>query len=130
MRFLSRRDYWTEPGVLTPGAIKKKPRAEGAAEPVLTVGKSFATRAIDPNYLPPFQGGLFGNVSLGLKPQAESYSPFGTKAMDETGLGFRSQICVHVGVVGLVSRYQESKIPKGSRQVVGEITIEDENDCR
>jgi hypothetical protein len=53
--------------------------AEGAVESLPQIGKTRARRAAGPNYLPPLQGGSSLNVFLGLKPQAESCSPFGTK---------------------------------------------------
>jgi hypothetical protein len=41
--------------------------------------KTLIKRAVDQNCLPPLQGGSFLARSPGLKPQAESCSPFGTK---------------------------------------------------
>jgi hypothetical protein len=76
---LSRRDSRTQPGVLTPGAYKKKRRPEGAVEAMPQVCKTLIKRAVDQNCLPPLQGGSFLACSPGLKPRAESCSPFGTK---------------------------------------------------
>jgi hypothetical protein len=88
---LSRRDYRTQPGVLTPGNPP-------TSRPALPVRRSFGMRdeggkgrrifLIDRSLgkalptaaaavLPPIQGGTFFDRHPGLKPQAESYYPFG-----------------------------------------------------
>jgi len=88
---LSRRDYRTQPGVLTPGADQRMFRPEGAVELGLQLYAElsrahhrskisyapFLLRPSSPNY-----GGQAGRIvgwacSPGLKPRAESYYPFG-----------------------------------------------------
>ena len=97
---LSRRDYRTQPGVLTPGKDQKPIRphkaviheclgriapaprvgvAEGAIENPFRVSASLRSLLATP--LPPLSGrDLYGVGDPGLKPRAESCSPFGTKS--------------------------------------------------
>ena len=90
VRILSRRDYRTQPGVLTSGTDKKGTRPEGGgreAFSVLECRTRFSTnfcRPFPPSSLTPRttadkQGRGYCQCVLGLKPQAQSYSPFGTK---------------------------------------------------
>ena len=78
---LSRRDNRTQPGVLTPGTEKKIPLPEGAVE---QVSQEYAKghRTYDRSKMSPAPSGriVAWARSLGLKPQAKSYSPFGTKS--------------------------------------------------
>lgn len=55
---LSRRDKRTEPGVLTPGIVKRMIRPEGGGGTRICAAKC-RTR-LETNYLPPFQGGFMG----------------------------------------------------------------------
>ena len=77
MRLLSRRDDRIQPGVLTPGYQNKK-------APPQRGGRGFWTndRSINETtnrHLPPLQGGWSSDQYPGLKPRAESCSPFGTE---------------------------------------------------
>jgi hypothetical protein len=92
---LSRRDYRTQPGVLTqvltPGntptprpalPVRRSSgmRDEGGKGRKIflidgSLGKALGTAATP--VLPPLQGGTFIGRHLGLKPRAESYYPFG-----------------------------------------------------
>jgi len=90
MRLLSQRDERTQPGVLTPGYEKKKAsRRRGGRSFLPNDGSIYATTD---KYLPPLssfvpfsrttadrQGGRSSDRYPGLKPQAESYCPFGTE---------------------------------------------------
>ena len=77
MRFLSRRDGRTQPGVLTPGYQEKEaPPRRGGRE---FSPKYASTDETTNGYLPPLQGGPPFRPYPGLKPRAESSSPFGTK---------------------------------------------------
>jgi hypothetical protein len=76
-RTLSRRDLRTEPGVLTPGTDQKMARPEGA-EDIRSLLRS-TTRKLLTILCHPLGRGLLGFVTLGLKRQAESCSPFGTE---------------------------------------------------
>jgi hypothetical protein len=77
--FLSRGDYRTEPGVLTPGIdqIGVPPRKGGRSVPS-GCGGCGQTNNRTKN-LAPLQGASWVGVSLGLKPQAQSFCPFGTE---------------------------------------------------
>src|ERR1700733_14779805 len=76
MRFLSRRDGRTQPGVLTPGYQEKEaPPQLGGRE---FSPKHASTEETTNGYLPPLQGGPSFRPYPGLKPRAESSSPFGT----------------------------------------------------
>jgi hypothetical protein len=75
---LSRRDYRTQPGVLTPGN-PPTPRFALKGRKIFEIdgslGKALRSAAApDP---PPLQGGTFSDRHPGLKPRAESYYPFG-----------------------------------------------------
>jgi hypothetical protein len=73
---LSRRDLRTQPGVLTPGYQSKRTPPQMGGRGLLATGASMNQA---PNrFLPPLQGGRLFDRYLGLKPQAQSYSPFGT----------------------------------------------------
>ena len=75
---LSRRDLRTQPGVLTPGEHQKTARPKGAVDMGLKFGGSkhgFLTTLCRPLGAGPFLLGI-----PGLKPRAESSSPFGTKS--------------------------------------------------
>ena len=75
---LSQRDLRTQPGVLTPGKHQKTARPKGAVDMGLKLRRSkhgFLTTLYRPVGAGPF---LLGNP--GLKPRAESSSPFGTKS--------------------------------------------------
>jgi hypothetical protein len=76
--FLSRRDNRTEPGVLTPGTDKKTSRPEGGGRTVVSDFGDVPKQSVDQNILRPFRAPPGPALFLGLKPQAESYSPFGT----------------------------------------------------
>jgi hypothetical protein len=77
MSLLSQRDNRTEPGVLTPGIDTKMPRPEGAA--VIRPSLHKSTDRLARPFCRPFGAGLLCPDNLGLKPQAESRSPFGTE---------------------------------------------------
>src|ERR1700722_3593629 len=72
---LSRRDYRTQPGVLTPGTDIKDVRPESGGREVSALD---AEGDPQPIFCRPFRAGPFCQCVLGLKPQAQSYSPFGT----------------------------------------------------
>jgi hypothetical protein len=75
---LSRRDYRTQPGVLTPGNTPtSRPALKGRKIFLIdgSLGKALGTAATP--VLPPLQGGTFFDRHPGLKPRAESYYPFG-----------------------------------------------------
>jgi hypothetical protein len=76
-RFLSRRDYRTQPGVLTPGTDKKNVPPKAAVEPGLPNTLSIK------NTLRPSRARRGVDVFPGLKPRAESYHPFGIRHQDE-----------------------------------------------
>ena len=79
--FLSRRDSRTKPGVLTPGSDKSNARPERAEEDRSELPLNI--RDYQPNMpLPAAPSGRDASLGryLGLKPQAEFLSPFGTKA--------------------------------------------------
>jgi hypothetical protein len=80
-RLLSRRDCRTQPGVLTPGTDLKNARLEGAQE--IDLAFRSATHRLAIILRRPFGAGSFWLAYLGLKPRAESYSPFGTKAIPD-----------------------------------------------
>jgi hypothetical protein len=75
---LSRRDNRTQPGVLAPGIERKTSRPEGASEQVPQDGAEFAQTKHRSKMSYAHSGGIGWANLLGLKPQAESYSPFGT----------------------------------------------------
>jgi len=77
--FMSRRDFRTEPGVLTPGADKKTGRPKGAVELVRRKVRPSRTSRRSQRSAAPCEGGPFWTCFPGLKPRAESCSPFGTK---------------------------------------------------
>ena len=77
VRTLSRRDYRTQPGVLTPGTDRKGTRPEGGGREAFSVLEC-RTRS-STNFCRPCGAGPYCQCVLGLKPQAQSYSPFGTK---------------------------------------------------
>jgi hypothetical protein len=88
MSDLSRRDNRTQPGVLTPGIDEKGvPLQEG-------VRMSPFQSDVDPDKpsithsLPSLQGGSMMGAVPGLKPQAESYCPFGTSPTSPASLKF------------------------------------------
>ncbi|MBV9878387.1 MAG: hypothetical protein JO025_26890 [Verrucomicrobia bacterium] len=76
---LSRRDYRTQPGVLTPGIDKKKSRPEGGGRTIAPDYMGVFKQTDDQNICRPFGAGLGLGTFLGLKPQAESCRPFGTE---------------------------------------------------
>jgi hypothetical protein len=76
--FLSRRDNRTEPGVLTPGTDKKTSRPEGGGRTVVSDFGDVPKQSADQNILRPFRAPPGLALFLGLKPQAQSYGPFGT----------------------------------------------------
>jgi adenosylcobinamide-phosphate synthase len=77
---LSRRDARTQPGVLTPGIDQKIARPERAED----IRSTFCLRRrrFVTIFCRPFRAGSFSVVNPGLKPRAESLSPFGTKAFE------------------------------------------------
>src|SRR3984885_14049529 len=75
---LSRRDLRTQPGVLTPGIDQKIARPERAEDIRSTV--CLRRHRFVTTFGRPFRAGSFSVVNPGLKPRAESLSPFGTKA--------------------------------------------------
>ena len=77
VRTLSRRDYRTQPGVLTPGTDRKGTRPEGGGREAFSVLEC-RTRS-STNFCRPCGAGPYCQCVLGLKPQAQSCSPFGTK---------------------------------------------------
>jgi hypothetical protein len=77
IRTLSRRDYGTQPGVLTPGYYPKRTPPQRGGRGSLATGASM--NQARNRFLPPLQGGRLFDRYLGLKPQAESYSPVGTR---------------------------------------------------
>ena len=76
IRILSRRDYRTQPGVLTPGTDKKGARPEGGGRKVFP-SPGCRTRSQRISAAPLGRGPI--SMCPGLKPQAQSYSPIGTK---------------------------------------------------
>ena len=84
---LSRRDYRTQPGVLTPGTDIKDVRPEIGgrevsaldAERDLLKSAYLSSNNPQPIFRRPFRAGPYCQCVLGLKPQAQSCSPFGTK---------------------------------------------------
>ena len=75
---LSRRDERTQPGVLTPGIDQKMARPE-RAEDICCPRFVWSTSSLLRYRLyRPSRAGAYFNRYLGLKPQAESSSPFGT----------------------------------------------------
>ena len=75
---LSRRDYRTQPGVLTPGNTPTPGHALKGRKIFLIDGSlGKALRTAGTLVLPPLQGGTFFDWHPGLKPRAESYYPFG-----------------------------------------------------
>jgi len=75
---LPRRDLRTKPGVLTPGhQTKMTPPQRGGRE---WLGSDALIHETADTYLPPRWGWRFFHPSPGLKPRAESSSPFGTKS--------------------------------------------------
>ena len=89
---LSRRDYRTQPGVLTPGTVSKsKPPQRGgrvgAARAELSTQRNFRTKICRPfppsSLIPELRrtGTAMPDVDMspGLKPRAEPYHPFGIK---------------------------------------------------
>ena len=79
-RTLSRRDLRTQPGVLTPGGDLRNASPRRGDRIVASGVQTLAKRTVDHKYLPPFQGGSLCVRVPGLKPRAESCSPFGTKS--------------------------------------------------
>jgi len=74
---LSQRDVRTQPGVLTPGIdqkIGRPERAEGFRSGFILSSHRSVT-----NFYRPFRVGFFFACNPGLKPRAESSSPFGTE---------------------------------------------------
>src|ERR1700733_3219662 len=79
------------PGVLTPGTDKKGTRPEGGGREAFSVlecrtrsSTDFLSplssfRSLLPELRRTSRAGLYCQFVLGLKPQAQSYSPFGTK---------------------------------------------------
>jgi hypothetical protein len=76
-RILSRRDRRTQPGVLTPGIEKRTARPEGAED--TRSAFRLPKREWLTHLCRPFRAGPSCAGYLGLKPQAQSCSPFGTK---------------------------------------------------
>jgi len=75
---LSRRDYRTQPGVLTPGADQRTFRPEGAVELVLRLYAELSRANHGSKiYYTPSGRVVMWAYSPGLKPRAESYYPFG-----------------------------------------------------
>jgi hypothetical protein len=80
-RVAPRRGKRTEPGVLTPGMRpKKRPRPERAVDLEADLSRDEPTETVYQKSLPPFQGGRCAGMFPGLKPRAESCSPFGTES--------------------------------------------------
>jgi hypothetical protein len=95
--FLSRRDNRTEPGVLTPGTDKKTSRPEGGGRTVVSDFGDVPKQSVDQNILRPFRAPPGSALFLGLKPQAESYSPFGTSLPQNQKAGQKLRwIPVHI----------------------------------
>ena len=101
---LSRRDYRTQPGVLTPGTDKKGTRPEGGGreafsaldaerDPQRISAAPFLLRPLFPELRRTSRAGPYCQCVLGLKPQAQSYSPFGTKnSTQHQSVGVLSQV--------------------------------------
>ena len=95
--FLSRRDNRTEPGVLTPGTDKKTSRPEGGGRTVVSDLCRQSQTKRRSEHLAPFRAPPGLALFLGLKPQAESYSPFGTSLPQNQKAGQKlSRIPVHI----------------------------------
>jgi hypothetical protein len=79
------------PGVLTPGTDIKDVRPESGGREVSALD---AERDPQPIFCRPFKAGPYCQCVLGLKPQAQSYSPFGTKNSNNLNIcpHFRSHI--------------------------------------
>jgi hypothetical protein len=94
--FLSRRDKRTEPGVLTPGSDKKTSRPEGGGRTVATNSANVPKQSVNHD-LRPFTAPRGLALFPGLKPQAESCSPFGTSFPQNQKAGRKlSRIPAHV----------------------------------
>ena len=79
----SRRDLRTQPGVLTPGTRPITNRPEGAEDGNSDLPFVWSVSAyVKHRFYRPFRVGSFFNRHLGLKPQAESLSPFGTNSFE------------------------------------------------
>ena len=76
---LSQRDSRTQPGVLTPGSVKKTVRPEGAPEDIGPASRS-SMYGSGTTICRPFRARSLWMVDPGLKPRAESYCPFGTRS--------------------------------------------------
>src|ERR1700749_3804141 len=76
---LSRRDNRTQPGVLTPGSVKKARRPE-RAEDISSASRSPA-RGSGTTICRPFRARSPWMSNPRLKPRAESYRPFETSSM-------------------------------------------------
>jgi hypothetical protein len=105
IRVLSRRDYRTQPGVLTPGTDKKGTRPEGGGReefsalgaeqgPQRISAAPFLLRPLFPELWRTSREDRYCQYVLGLKPQAQSCSPFGTKNSTQPNIRplFRHQI--------------------------------------
>jgi len=66
--------------------LKGRPRPEGAAEPVLHVCRDLPNEPLTTNIFRPFRAGRYLNVFPGLKPRAESLSPFGTNSVSRVAI--------------------------------------------
>ena len=55
--------------------VKEKPRPEGAADELLL--NSYSDDSARMDLFRPFRAGRYFGMHLGLKPQAESFNPFG-----------------------------------------------------
>ena len=76
---LSRRDLRTKRGVLTPGHQTKMTSPQRGGRELL--GSDALIHEMADTHLPPLWGGRFFHPYPGLKPRAESSSPFGTKSL-------------------------------------------------
>ena len=89
---LSRRDYRTQPGVLTPGNTPTpRPALKGRKIFLIDGSLGKALRTAGTPVLPPLQGGTFFDRPPGLKPRAESYYPRPHRYAKRCGLGLRDK---------------------------------------
>src|SRR5262249_233937 len=93
---ISRRDNRTQPGVLAPGAdfIKRlalKGQKTSVGDPRLASGLTNGSVKLSVPYRP------FRTPNLGLKPQADSLSPFGTAfTLEARGLATSNTSSLHI----------------------------------
>jgi hypothetical protein len=80
----------------------------GKGRKIFVINVSFGNLGTrEASVLPPLQGGLFFKCHLGLKPQAESLSPFGTQF--DRLLRDRIRARIHIGQQ-IVSRWLRSDL--------------------